>query len=693
MRTPGSLVVFSLSLAASVAVRASGFEAAAAVTSPAGESPKASLIARAASLTTTARDTWENEALITDASAECSYYSYAPVNDIASTYPTIWATADLSGSGILASDIAIFAAMNASIPDIAPRGTRDGDFDGVDYADSDDDCWWTYEHCTTPKLAGLPDDITRCEEPRSWGLTLDDGPNCSHNAYYDYLKSIDQKATLFYIGSNVMDWPLEAQRGLGDGHEICAHTWNMTSMTNEQAFAELYFSKKAIKDVLGISVRCWRPPYGDVDDRIRFIAQQLDMVTIVWEEDTEDWDYASLGVAAVEANYQNFIDMGANGEFDTSGTIVLTHEIDGETMALSEKFLPSIRSTFTGGVMPVAVCMNNTTPYAEGPAYVYPNYEQWMNGTRTVTLPEPTAATSVEAPLLTAVTTSSAPTTTTTSSSSSILLSSPATVVVSSTSATATGTATGTTSAKSDTAQSGAGRSLDEVKMDSAAVFIHPESLVAPPSPPVRGTVVVTLPRQRTIRALYIVLTAKLVFPGHKDSGLPKAEKVTLELKDDLLPPGEESELVAGEHRILHYLEALVELVPLPGLLAGLASSTIKSPLKRIWIAALPNNPGDAVDPLNLSLEHFSQTLGCVCLMESLLLPSYLPVAPKPSIKQIHYPGVLCMCDYSLDEIAPLLRHVSNGSPAAPIVAEAVRVPVKEARVDSNAGLGPGSAV
>jgi hypothetical protein len=26
---------------------------------------------------------------------------------------------------------------------------------------------------------------------------------------------------MFYIGSNVMDWPLEAQRGLADGHEIC----------------------------------------------------------------------------------------------------------------------------------------------------------------------------------------------------------------------------------------------------------------------------------------------------------------------------------------------------------------------------------------------------------------------------------------------------------------------------------------
>lgn len=39
---------------------------------------------------------------------------------------------------------------------------------------------------------------------------------------------------------------------------------------------------QAIKDVLGITVKCWRPPYGDVDDRIRWIANALDMVTIVY---------------------------------------------------------------------------------------------------------------------------------------------------------------------------------------------------------------------------------------------------------------------------------------------------------------------------------------------------------------------------------------------------------------------------
>lgn len=65
---------------------------------------------------------------------------------------------------------------------------------------------------------------------------------------------------MFYIGSNVMDWPLQAQDAITDGHEICLHTWShnyMTALTNEQAFAELYYTRKAIKLVTGVTPKCW----------------------------------------------------------------------------------------------------------------------------------------------------------------------------------------------------------------------------------------------------------------------------------------------------------------------------------------------------------------------------------------------------------------------------------------------------
>ena len=37
---------------------------------------------------------------------------------------------------------------------------------------------------------------------------------------------------------------------------------DLTTLTNEVLFAEMYYSKKIIKQVIGVSTRCMRSPYG-----------------------------------------------------------------------------------------------------------------------------------------------------------------------------------------------------------------------------------------------------------------------------------------------------------------------------------------------------------------------------------------------------------------------------------------------
>ncbi|EEB97590.1 hypothetical protein MPER_03059, partial [Moniliophthora perniciosa FA553] len=101
------------------------------------------------------------------------------------------------------------------------------------------------------------------------------------------------KATMFFIGSNVLGWPLQAKRAFedGTGHEICVHGWShkaMTGFTNEEAWAELYYTMQAIKVVTGATPTCFRPPLGDIDDRIRYIAHSLGLKTMLWKYDTYD---------------------------------------------------------------------------------------------------------------------------------------------------------------------------------------------------------------------------------------------------------------------------------------------------------------------------------------------------------------------------------------------------------------------
>ncbi|KAF0506319.1 chitin deacetylase [Gigaspora margarita] len=312
-------------------------------------------------------------------SQECVPYS-SPY-DFSSGYPTIWETPTSDDFNTDEFQQVYNSIDWSQVPDIEPHQVVNGGLDRSNYPDSDPDCWWTYEQCSAPKAPGLQPDITICPEPETWGLTYDDGPNCTHNAFYDFLSENNQKATMFFIGSNVADWPNEAQRALTDGHQICVHTWShpyMTSLSNEGVLAELYYARKAIKYVCGVTPLCWRPPYGDVDDRVRAIAQQLNLATIIWNLDTNDWDMEPVGSETpdqIDANFQSFVNMGQNGTFANSGCIVLEHEINNGTMSKAIEWYPKIKSAYQY-VVPIATCMNITQPYAET-NYTYPSFSEY----------------------------------------------------------------------------------------------------------------------------------------------------------------------------------------------------------------------------------------------------------------------------------------------------------------------------
>lgn len=186
---------------------------------------------------------------------------------------------------------------------------------------------------------------------------------------------------MFYIGSNVLNWPLQAQRGIIDGHHLMSHTWShpyMTSLTDTQVFAELYYASKAIRDVTGVTVTGWRPPYGDVDDRVRAIATGLGLKTVIWSADTDDWEIMPAGKLTkqqVTDNYNNII----NAVSSTTGNMVLTHEINGDTMQIAMDMYPNIAAKFDH-IVPLTACMNWTSPYAEG-NITYPNFSQYTSGT------------------------------------------------------------------------------------------------------------------------------------------------------------------------------------------------------------------------------------------------------------------------------------------------------------------------
>ncbi|CAO3653143.1 unnamed protein product [Cunninghamella echinulata] len=320
-----------------------------------------------------------------DTTTECTYYNPDPTlfNLTASEWPTAWDIATSNGMNTSSEFVSLYNSIDWSkAPSIPVRTVNaDGSLNMTGYNQQEDpDCWWSASLCTIPKIKDVNPDIYRCPEPETWGLTYDDGPNCSHNAFYDYLQQKNLKASMFYIGSNVVDWPYGAMRGVKDGHHISSHTWShrlMTTLTNQELLAEFYYTQKAIHLATGLTPKYWRAPYGDVDDRVRWIATQLNLTSILWTDDTNDWSVGDTEtVQQVDATYDQFIQMGTNGSMANGGNIVLTHEINNETMSLAIQNLPNIIKNYKH-VINVATCSNITYPYMEK-TVAFPTFADYL---------------------------------------------------------------------------------------------------------------------------------------------------------------------------------------------------------------------------------------------------------------------------------------------------------------------------
>lgn len=345
------------------------------------------LLALSLSATAQDRTTAEGEAKILDPAKECEAYGSDIITNNKAKFPAPDVVAD-----ILVNDAEAHSKYNSILPSIPkdvkvkiPTDPKDFssplNFASYDLV-NDPDCWWSALGCTKPKHSGLKEDLSTVPEPNTLGYGFDDGPYCGHNQFYNYLSRNNQTATMFYIGTKVMYFPLEAQRAKLDGHEICVHTWShnrMTTLNNTAAFAELWYTMKIIKLVVGVTPTCWRPPQGDVDDRIRAIAAGLNLRNILWTYDSNDWRNGINGVTSkdVDGNYTELVNAAKNGTFKSRGTILLAHENSLYTMQTAMDWYPKIKAAFKY-LVPVGIALNLTQPYAET-SVTFPTFEKFIS--------------------------------------------------------------------------------------------------------------------------------------------------------------------------------------------------------------------------------------------------------------------------------------------------------------------------
>ncbi|KAK9765228.1 chitin deacetylase [Basidiobolus ranarum] len=223
-------------------------------------------------------------------------------------------------------------------------------------------CWWTCGNCVRP------DDIIACPQPKVWGLTFDDGPSTNTTFLLDYLKQQNLKAMFCVIGSRVVEYPEILKRAYSEGHELCSHTWShrgLTTQSNEQVIAEMKWTEKAIFDTIGVIPKYMRPPFGDIDDRVRGIVRSLGYKVVLWDMDTSDWKLndpnSKYNPANVQQTFRDFLNTRAPTL--SQGVISLEHDLRMEG----------------GQQFPIAMEMMKTAGYARmsvGQGLIDPNVDQ-----------------------------------------------------------------------------------------------------------------------------------------------------------------------------------------------------------------------------------------------------------------------------------------------------------------------------
>ncbi|KAJ3204623.1 chitin deacetylase [Dinochytrium kinnereticum] len=141
--------------------------------------------------------------------------------------------------------------------------------------------------------------ITTCTAPGLWAQTFDDGPSLASNILMDGLKQQNVKTTFFNVGGNVARFPCIMKRKEAEGHMNCWSHSAMTTLTNDQIVAEVVWNAIAVRQVTGKSPKCFRPPYGDIDERVVAVLKAMGQSVVWLNMDTNDWQMQTGTVPAV----------------------------------------------------------------------------------------------------------------------------------------------------------------------------------------------------------------------------------------------------------------------------------------------------------------------------------------------------------------------------------------------------------
>ena len=150
------------------------------------------------------------------------------------------------------------------------------------------------------------------------------------------LEENDVKATFFLCGYWVEKYPEEVKRIAEAGHDLGNHSAthpHMSQISSEEIAKELADCHRKVKDLTGIEMDLFRPPFGEYDNHVIETATENGYYTIQWDIDSLDWK---------EQGPQAEINQVLNHKHLGNGSIVLFHN--------DAKYTPEVLDTIIKGL-------------------------------------------------------------------------------------------------------------------------------------------------------------------------------------------------------------------------------------------------------------------------------------------------------------------------------------------------------
>lgn len=124
-------------------------------------------------------------------------------------------------------------------------------------------------------------------------LSFDDVPNASTAPILDALSQYSVHAIFFVIGYLADDNPALLRRVVAGGHTVGNHSYDhpvLTSLNSDDVRTELAHCEQSVKDITGISMSVWRPPFFYHNATTDSVAASLGLRLDLGTGNINDWN-------------------------------------------------------------------------------------------------------------------------------------------------------------------------------------------------------------------------------------------------------------------------------------------------------------------------------------------------------------------------------------------------------------------